>query len=371
MLYRFPQIVRIEPEMVRATESRSPHSSELQNRRDRGENLVEQDIALLNRFANDSNLNRAARKRARLAAETLKRLLSDSNSMANAAKATGVDSWCRRLKDADLAQLVPEALAGRRSVLYQALSKIAASHHECCDLPSEIRVLELAKWLFDLVCVALADELGRRQKRKEKPDGQLIRRILVEEEVRGELIHEVAKQRTQGLWFPGDRTDGREDAASEMAARIWELVADFSHTAPPAADPLALTAFMTGRFNRVLGRARDNVRTKIETSGRRTKKQAMSSADDEGDVLIQLVEQRPSESQPAEAWDRTILVEQLLSRAGLSEEEGRILELSYNSEKTQQEIAVSLGVTQGHVSKILDKAHQKLLSVSSPRDGNT
>jgi hypothetical protein len=248
-----------------------PLSSKLQDRKDRGENLVKQDIALLNRFANDSNLNPAERKRARLAAETLNRLLSDSVSRAKAAKATGVDSWCRRLKDTDLAQLVAEALAGRRSVLYQALSKIAASRYECCDLPSEIYVLEFAKRLFELYSVALAGELGRRQKRKEKPDGQLIRRILVEEEVRGELIHEVAKQRTQRLWFPGDRTDGREDAASEMPTRTWELIADFSHTAPAAANPIALTAFMTGRFNRVLGRARDDVRTKIQTSGRRKK----------------------------------------------------------------------------------------------------
>jgi RNA polymerase sigma factor (sigma-70 family) len=346
-------------------------SSKLQIQKTDGENSVEQDIALLSRIANDFNLNPAERKRARLAAETLNRLHSDMNSRVIAAKATGVESWCRGLEDAELARLVADAMAGVRSALYHALSEVAASRFDCCDLQSEIHVMKLEQWIFELYTVALAGELGRRQRRKEDLDGQLVRHIVVEEESRGERIQEVAIQRTQGLWFPGDRTDGREDAASEMAARIWELIGDFAHTEPAAANPLVLTAFMTGGLNRVLGRARDTVRTKIETTGRRAKNQAIPSADDEDDRLIQLAEQRPTQSQPAEAWNRTILVEQLLSRAGLSEEEGRILELSYSSEKTQEEIAVSLGVTQGHVSKILDKAHRKLRSVSSPKDGNT
>jgi hypothetical protein len=351
------QIVKIKPEMVRATNLRVPRSSKSQKRKDRGENLVEQDIALLNRIANDSNLDLAARKRARLAAETLSRLLSDSNSLANVAKATGVDSQCRGLKDADLAELVANAaLTGRRSLLYRALSRIAASHSECCDLSSEIHVMELALRLFELYSVALADELGRRQRRKEDPDGQLVRQILVEEEARGERIQEVANQRTRGLWFPHDRTDGGKDAASEMAATIWELLTDLAGTSPAAANPGALLAFMTGRLNPVLRRARDYVRNQIETADRRIQKEEPGNPLS----LIPLVELLPSRSDPPGDLNRYLLVEQLRSRADLSALETSILRKLYVEGQTQKEAARSLRLSQSVVSKIKSTSITKL-----------
>lgn len=339
-------------------------SAKLQPRQDQQENLVEQDVAVLRRIASDPQSDTAVRKKAKHSAEALEYLHSASNALAVAAKATGVDSWCRALNDHDLAHLVADALAGRRSVTYRALSAVAASRFECGDLQSESHVMGFARWLFELCSVALADELARRQEQTENLDARLVRRILVEEKVRGEGIQKIACQRTHGLWIPGDLTEGSQDAASEMATSIWELIADLAGTIPVAANPQALVAFMSGGLNRVLGRARDDVRNKIRTTIRRVKKPDSSSRDEKDDALVLLAEQRLDQTKPCEEWDRRLLVEQLLTRVGLSELEGKVIKLHYFEGKTQEETAASLKVSQGQVSKILDEAHEKLQALA-------
>jgi RNA polymerase sigma factor (sigma-70 family) len=325
------------------------------------ENLVDQDIAVLKRMAEDAGRDPQQRRKAKQAAETLEFLKAQSDFHSEAAKAIGLDSRCRMLSDEDLAQLIADASKGHQSTLYNSLATSAASCSSC-DLASELSVVAFARWLYDLVCVALVDELALRQDQRENFDGQRVRAILVDEAHRGEQIQELADRYARYLWIPGDQVAGREDAASEIVTRILPQINDLASASPVATSPGALLAFMTGKLNRVLGRALDGLRTQIETEDRRAKKQSSLQVDADDVCLVPLFEQRSTEINPFPDLEQKLLIEQLLSR--VSEKEAELIKMQYFEGKTQEDIALTNGMSQGQVSKILSEAIETLRQAS-------
>jgi RNA polymerase sigma factor (sigma-70 family) len=326
-----------------------------------GQNPLERDLVDLRRIAQDDRNNSASRLKAEEAAAKVDWFLTKGNDWFHKeAKRLGVSKWCAELSDEQIAYLVSDSVREPEPIVYRAAH---TALKECflsegC-LPGW-RFHYLVRWLFNVMTVALATEVGRRQQQAENPAGRALREVLVEEDARADLLSELSQETTGWLWMPGDIKEGRRDAVSEVIARIWEDIDGFAAVVPVAANPAALKAFMGGEFNGVPQRARDHLRTLIETAHRRAKKNRSHSADEEADTQVQLVEQLADPKNFSDEWDRKLLVEQLLSRGDLSELENKVVRSHYFEGETQEEIAASLPVSQSKVSKVLDKAQEKL-----------
>lgn len=328
------------------------------------------DLAALEKFAEDPRQDVRQRKKARKAAAQIRVLTTRADYLSRCAKMMKLDSWCRALSDADLSQWVADSVTGRYSALYSIVGACAAFSLQECDASSELHVWNRTQQLYELFCVAFTEELGGRQRQNEDVDGRIVRRLLVEEDTRGELLEELGQRITGWLWLPGDQKEGRRDAVSVVTATIWEDIHKFAAVSPIAANPSALTAFMAGKLNRVPGRARDHLRTEIETADRRGRGELSQSADEEADSQVQLVEQLSAPKDFSEELGRKLLVEQLLSRAGLSELEETVIKLHYFEDKTQKETAASLKVSQGQVSKVLNEVREKLQALHFQYENN-
>ena len=329
-------------------------------------NPLEVDLVHLKHIAQDARNDSSTRANAlKVAARIEEFMSSDVSYFSQAANKLGFTAWSQTLGDDELARLLADALNSDSPVLYKAATDFALAFFRPSDLSSESGVKGLAQWLFDVISVALADELDRRQRQNENTDGAMLREIVVgvDERDRGEQLLELSQRLTAGLWMPGDRPEGEKDAASEALTRIWDIVGTFTNLSPVAADSEALLAFMTAKLNRVLRSARDDVRTKIKTADRRAKKQ-FSSDDDANAGLVELAELRLAGSGRHQECEHRLLVEQILSQADLSEKEERVIKNHYLEDKTQKEIAQLVGISQGQVSKILEEATKKLFQAS-------
>jgi len=328
---------------------------------------LDEDLAALEKFAEDPRQDEIQRGKARKAAAEIRVLVTRASYLLHCAKMMKLDSWCRALSDADLAGWVADSGTGRRSVLYSILGAFAACSLQECNASSELHVWSRTQQLYEIFCIALTEEVGSRQLQNENVEGRLVRRLLVEEDARGDLLSGLGKWITGWLWLPGDQKEGRRDAVSVVTAKIWEDIREFTTLTPIAANPAALTAFIAGKFNRVPGRARDHLRTEIETACRRGIGELSQLGDHEAHTQVQLVEQLPAPNNFSEESDRKLLVEQLLTRAGLSDLEGAVIELHYFEGKTQGETAASLKVSQGRVSKVLSELIQKMQALHFQR----
>lgn len=339
----------------------SPYSSEPEPSQGNSPTTFEEELAALRRFAGNPEVKRSVRERAGELAAYVKQ---STEHVAAQIKEHSIDVLCQELSDEQLARLVADAFRdGRESMLYRSAYETLRGHYQANGWLPNWRFHWTVPWLFDLGCVALIDELWRRQRQSEKVDGIAVRKLLVEEEERGERLTKLGRRASRGIWLPGQRSE----AYSCAVESIWERVAELCSKSPVATNPDALLAFMQGTLNKVLAHARDDVRNQLETELRRTAGWAShanrSASDEWQEDAKPLVEQLVSPVDEPQEHYRKLLVEQVVVRAGLTEKEKELVKLYYVEGHTQEEAAAKLGLSQGEVSKGLQEIRDKMRQV--------
>lgn len=339
----------------------SSYSSEPEPSQGNSPTTFEEELAALRRFADNPKIKRSTRERARELAAYVEQ---STDHIAAQIKEHSIDILCQELGDEQLARLVADAYHhGRESMLHRASYQKLASYYQANRWLPNWRFHWTVWWLFDLGCVALIDELWRRQRQRENANGIVVRKLLVEEEERGERLTKLSKRVSRGLRFPGQPSE----AYSCAVESIWERVAELCGKSPvPAANPDALLAFMHGDLNRVLTHVRDDVRNRVETELRRTAgwvSSASRPASADAEDPPPLVEQLASPVDEEKRHYLRLLVEQVTERADLTEKEKKLLEMWCVEGRTQKEAAAKLGLSQGEVSKSLQEIRDKMRQV--------
>jgi RNA polymerase sigma factor (sigma-70 family) len=216
---------------------------------------------------------------------------------------------------------------------------------------------------------ALTKEFQRRRNQNETEDGQLIRELLVEESNRPEILEKAARGLTDGLFFPDERPGSSEDAPAEAILQILKRIDAFIRISPVASNPVVIQAFMDGTLNGILEQARCHVRTLIETENRRLKlydrgegSQRESDPKEKRQLVEMVPDRRPSQE------DR-LLFEAVL--APLEPHDRELAVLYFIEERTQEEIAVDYGLTQGAVCKRLEAIRSALKVIREDQSGSS
>ena len=336
-----------------------------------GRNLspLEGDLEHLEKMAENQALPAAQKQEALRKAKLIREGLEIIPQLEEEAKQLGIEAWCQGLEDDLLAELVAEVVreADARETALGAFVYNAVLPYKSLFPHSEFQ--PLYQWFFDLLCVALCDEIECRRKTKEKDAGRAVRELLVEESDRGKLLGKLARRTTWKLWWPGEPKGAGSTEVEEMAiAFIWERVAPLTQVSPVAANPEALVASMQGRLNKVLRNVRDHIRTLIETelrhSGHLKYADEVPAPDLDGNQgeppIFRLRAEAPD-------LDKKLLCEQLVSRAGLTPKEEKVLLLCEFEGYTQQGAAGRMGVSQSQVSKLITSRMEKLSNVAHPK----
>ena len=114
----------------------------------------------------------------------------------------------------------------------------------------------------------------------------------------------------------------------------------------------------------------DHLRTLIETEGRRSElrvEEPASHLDEDRDEPF--IEGFPDKAQ-REPYQK-LLVEQLMDKANLTQQERKILLLCKIEDCREVEVAEQLGISQGQVSKSLNKGLVKLAEALESKRDNT
>jgi DNA-directed RNA polymerase specialized sigma24 family protein len=305
----------------------------------------------------------------RAAASQIKYFKSLEPLLSKAAKQLGIDSMCEKLRSEEIAFFIALPQYGAESNVRRMLRTNLVE-------PSLQRLEKLPGWngeaFLTLYCLvfnhALRREYLSRRRNNENEYGRAVREALVEEEKRGELINKLGKDVTRGLIFPNEVGWNSwwksEEAPQEAVLKILERASEFTRITPVAADQKACQAFMEGSLNNIPQKARDHVRTLIETEirhsdfvidvqgrtehGENGNSGSSSRQQTEGmHVLVEIKGSRPANQ------ENKILVEQLLSLPALKPADKEIVRLVLHEGRTQKEAATVLRMSQGQVSKRL------------------
>ena len=291
----------------------------------------------------------------------IKYIESQKPLLSEAAEQLGIQKICEKLSSEEIAYYIALPREGRETRVHKILRE---------NLVDDISRLEgwdreeFLTFLSMVVNHALSREYSLRRQKNENRHGSAVRQFLVEEKSRDDLIRKLGKDVTWGLFFPGEVRGKSEEAPAEAISKIWERVSEFAKVTPVAADPKALQAFMEGSLNSTPQQARDHVRTLIETEIRQShvviSAQGRNEDGKNGDsgsssrqqtggmqVLMEINRSRPADQ------ENKLLVEQLLSLPGLTSADKEIARLCLYEGRTQKEIATSLSMSQGQVSKRL------------------
>jgi RNA polymerase sigma factor (sigma-70 family) len=329
-------------------------------------NPLEQDLKLYEQLARSSPDPQVRGACAKLASLT-RYFRSIEPLLAKAAEQLGIPKMCEKLSSEEIAHFI--ALPG-----HDKESRLRRMLRENLVEPSLERLKKSPQWNYEkyltFCCLvfnhALRREYMSRRSQSENRDGRAVRLLLVEEKSRGELIAELGRDVTRGLFFPGEFRWKSEEAPAEAILGICERISEFTKITPVAADPKALQAFMDGALNNIPQQARDHVRTLIDTVVRHddlvssTRSSSMGSrrSVSEGFSSLQTEEMRIlaetvlNKSRPRDQ-ETKILVEQLLCLPKVRPADKEIVRLHLYEGRTQKETATALGMTQGQVSKRL------------------
>jgi RNA polymerase sigma factor (sigma-70 family) len=199
--------------------------------------------------------------------------------------------------------------------------------------------------------------LSRRQENEDK-NGRAIRQIMVEQSKRGDLIQQLGGQITWGLFFPWEARWRSEDAPAEAYTGLWKEVTECTKTDPVAADPNCLRAFMEGSLNRIPGKVRDHIRTRIETESRHAEveiaeQNAVGPGDPDSSQSQRVLAEMIPDKSAVESGYTKILVEQFLSV--LPPNDKVIFEFCCRQGHSQKEAGTLLGLRQSQISKRLGR----------------
>lgn len=337
---------------------------------------LEQDLQLFERSPNpDLRKFAAQQKQWNQYFKSIEPLLS------KAAKQFGVEQVCANLSGEEIAFFI--ALPQ-----HDGESNVRAMLRTSLIAPCQQRLGKSPCWDWEKVltflCLVFSYALRReyfvRRQKNENQDGRAIRRLLVDEKKRGELLMKLGKDVTHrwhaSLFFLDEDWWESKETPAEATSKIWELISEFAKATPVAADPTALTAFMKGALNEIPGKGRDHVRNLIETELRRQDiLTGVKGCPEDGEnrdsrhpaprqtrgkrVLVEMV---PDKSDPRDVENK-VLVEQLLRIHSLKPKDKELLRLCFFEGRSQKEAAASLGMRQGQVSKRLHSIRTALEKV--------
>lgn len=338
-----------------------------------GSDIVEQDIGKLKRIAENPAVQESIRAKYREGAETLQTLLDQTLLDLQLAEQWGVRGQVAKWSDKELAEYVADAvdaaLRNRETLLARRVRKDLAAFGHYGWLP-KMGFERLFDLMFRMFVVAIGKELGDRGDRKEDRDGRAVREMLVEEHERARRLHDLAKEVAGKYYFPGEKWGRSQETPSLACEKIWEAVENLTSVEPVAANREALLAFIRGSLNRVPKDARSYVRTRVKTECGRSKLLVQadhpsvprSVAEENPEPLIGRL---PDPVQPD--LNQKLLLEQIRSRAHMTEQETKVIELIVIRDQNQKDAADKLGISQGEVSKRYKSAIEKLRRAADSR----
>ena len=300
--------------------------------------------------------------------EQLKRLAYHSEL----AKLFGVTHSIRELTADQLAGIIADGLGSaykdREDLLLAAVREVVADRFLANDLLPGPRFWPVVGFWHNLFVAGLSDEKARRQEQNEKSTGARVRELIVEENKRDELLEKIAREVAKWPSIKGERPKPSEDAASEAYKEILERVQCFISTGPSAANPEFLKATITGALNKILLQVRDDLWYQRKCERREAKTlvglDEITAKSGHGSSIGMNSPDATSSAKPPE-WTlegltQKILVEQLLSKGVVKDQEKKVIEVVMLGGLTQAEAAVELKISQPKVSRLLTSGVKKL-----------
>jgi len=327
-----------------------------------------QDVALLNKVVNDPAVPAATREGASKWRDFFVRENARIEFLSEVAEVTGIRAEFEALSNSELAKWISEVLEkngedGPFSFVYslgQAFSEFA----QAPELLTTTREL-----LLGVFTAGLVNEFGRRCSEHETNDGRDVSELVVEVYNRDQILLNLGKRAVKVSRCRREATRLSIETSSMAQEFIWVSLSNILPTGVldenniPATEPAFLEALMEGAFNKILKQATYNLGTAIKTEGRRRKQMEYDSdaVENYSSITDQtlLPDGYPAERNLEAAVRRKILVEQIKSKADLTEREQKVIELCMSGD-TQEEIAKKLSVTQGTVSNRFRSAEEKM-----------
>jgi RNA polymerase sigma factor (sigma-70 family) len=283
----------------------------------------------------------------------------------------GIAQAQKELSDGQLAGIIADGIGSRsknsESVLFAVVREVVGEYFLARGLLPGRHFWRLVAFWSNLFVAGLLDEMDRRQKLNEKPAGRIVRELIVEESKRPELLRRIAKGVAKWSSFKGERPEPSEDAESEACKELWEHVQCFISTEPPAANPEFLKATITGAFNKILLQVRHDLwyQRKCERGeGKRTESSDARpiGSQDDAPSAPKTQDQKAIEFSKGRQrqLEERILVDQLLSKGILNDQEMKVIEFVKLRELTQAEAAKELRMSQPTVSRHYNSAIEKL-----------
>jgi len=283
----------------------------------------------------------------------------------------GIAQAQKELSDGQLAGIIADGIGSRsknsESVLFAVVREVVGEYFLARGLLPGRHFWRLVAFWSNLFVAGLLDEMDRRQKLNEKPTGRSVSELIVEESKRPELLERIAKEVAKWPSIKGELPKPSEDAESEARKEIWERVQCFISTNPPAANPEFLKATITGTLNKILLQVRHHLwyQRKCErTEGKRT--------ESSGDNLIGSQDEDPSARRtrdrkaiefskgPQRQLEEKILVDQLLWKGIIKDQEKKAIEFVKLRGFTQAEAAKELKISQPTLNRRLKSGIEKL-----------
>lgn len=215
--------------------------------------------------------------------------------------------------------------------------------------------------------VAICNEFERRVSRNETHNSAPVKELIAMESGRDIRLGNLGKLAAAGLKVPQSCAGGfnniREEvqeAESIACESVWESVHCFVEQEPPAGDPKFLLALLRGELNKVIARARDKVRTRVERELARGETElARSERLDDGDALAGAGEDWMDPNSTIKhargAFDGNVLLLEIINKA--PDVMNLLIEYHHDG-KRQAELADSMGISQSEVSKRLREARE-------------
>jgi RNA polymerase sigma factor (sigma-70 family) len=279
-----------------------------------------------------------------------------------AAEELGFREFCEGLPDQEIAQYLALPLDGQPDKLSELVrSKLFEPNRATIEKQPGWNEDKFVGHFCGIFRTALLNEYRKRRDRNESEDGRVMREVIVREDERGEILQGASEALIPGLFFPGEHRGRSEEAPAEARLQIWKAICEFAHVSPAAANPAALEAFMSGRFNNVLEQSRLAVRTVVETQTRRESRRDPGPAPErepqETKVLLEMARSKPQEQ------EQKLLVEEVLSAAQLQKSDRKLFERYVLEGMTQEDLANELRVSQPQVCKRLRAVRAALAGV--------
>lgn len=258
----------------------------------------------------------------------------------------------------------------QEDLLLAALREVVADYFLTHGLLPGPRFSRVVGFWHNLFVAGLSDEMARRRELNEESTGREVRELIVEESMRPELLKKIAKKVAKWRSFKGELPEPAEDedAESEACKEILERVQRYISAEPPAANSEFLKATITGALNKILFQVREHLWYQRKRERREAKTSLapdgiMPEFGDGGSIEMKSSDTIPSAKLPEwplEGLTQKILVEQLLSKGIIKDQEKKVIEVVMLGGLTQAQAAMELKISQPKVSRLLKSGVKKL-----------